>query len=364
MMKLLHVVGARPNYMKVASVMRAVGAHGGFHQVLVHTGQHYDAAMNDVFFADLGLPAPDHYLGVGAGSHAEQTARVMMSIEPVLQAERPDRVVVVGDVNSTIAAALVAKKLEIPVDHVEAGLRSFDRTMPEEINRILTDAICDELFIHSPEARDHLFAEGRPLDHIHAVGNVMVDALDHHLPAARKRKVEERGDYAVLTLHRPANVDDPAMLGRLLEIVGDVARRIPIVFPVHPRTKTKLEAAPIPSGLKLTPPKGYLDFLALLDGAKLVLTDSGGIQEETTALGVPCLTLRENTERPITCQMGTNQLVGHDRHKVAIALERILSGKAPRGQRPPGWDGHAAERIVEVWTGTGSTLKIDQVSAA
>jgi UDP-N-acetylglucosamine 2-epimerase (non-hydrolysing) len=361
-MKLLHVVGARPNYMKVASVMRGVSAHGGFRQVLVHTGQHYDAAMNDVFFADLGLPAPDHYLGVGAGSHAAQTARVMMAIEPVLLQEQPDRVVVVGDVNSTIAAALVATKLGIPVDHVEAGLRSFDRTMPEEVNRILTDAISDELFIHSPEARDHLLAEGRPAEHIHAVGNVMVDALDHHLPAARRRKVDEKRDtYAVLTLHRPANVDDPKMLEALFDLIGDVARRLPVVFPVHPRTQSKLEAARIPGGLKLTPPKGYLDFLALLEGAKLVLTDSGGIQEETTALGVPCLTLRENTERPITCEMGTNQLVGHDRQKVRQALERILAGHLPRGQRPPGWDGRAAERIVRVWA---RSVEIDKTFAA
>jgi UDP-N-acetylglucosamine 2-epimerase (non-hydrolysing) len=350
-MKLLHVVGARPNYMKAASVMRAAAEHGGFRQVLVHTGQHYDAAMNDVFFADLGLPEPNHYLGVGAGSHADQTARVMLAFEPVLQQERPDRVVVVGDVNSTVAAALVASKAGVPVDHVEAGLRSFDRAMPEELNRIVTDQLSELLFIHSPEAHDHLVREGKPVANIHAVGNVMVDALDRHLPAARDRPTGfDRGSYAVLTLHRPSNVDDPAMLKTLLEILGEVARSLPIVFPVHPRTQAKLESAHIPSGLRLTPPKGYLDFLALLDGARLALTDSGGIQEETTALGIPCLTLRENTERPITCSVGTNQLVGRDPQKVRQALARILGGDWPRGERPPGWDGQAGRRIVEVWS--------------
>src|SRR5256885_2147683 len=275
-MKLLHVVGARPNYMKAASVMRAAQEHGGFQQRLVHTGQHYDAAMNDVFFADLGLPEPDHYLGVGAGSHAEQTAKVMLAFEGVVLREKPDRVVVVGDVNSTVAAALVASKLGVPVDHVEAGLRSFDRSMPEELNRIVTDQLSDLLFIHSPEAHDHLVREGRPASSVHAVGNVMVDALDRHLPAARDRATGmERGSYAVLTLHRPSNVDDPAMLKTLLEILGEVARALPIIFPVHPRTQAKLEPAQVPKGLKLTPPKGYLDFLALVDGARLVLTDSG-----------------------------------------------------------------------------------------
>jgi UDP-N-acetylglucosamine 2-epimerase (non-hydrolysing) len=354
-MKLLHVVGARPNYMKAASVMRAVERRGRFMQVLVHTGQHFEAAMNDVFFADLGLPAPSHFLSVGAGSHAEQTARVMLALERVVLDEKPDRVVVVGDVNSTVAAALVAAKLHVPVDHVEAGLRSFDRTMPEELNRIVTDALSDCLFIHSPEARDHLLREGRPARAIHAVGNVMVDALDQHLEAARRRPAlaeagVTRGGYALLTLHRPSNVDDPGTLARLLTAVGEVSQKLPVIFPVHPRTRDKLAAAHLPSGLRPTPPKGYLDFLALLDGAKLVLTDSGGVQEETTALGVPCLTLRENTERPITCQLGTNVLVGRDRAAVRRELARILCGEARRGRRPPQWDGRAAERIVDVWS--------------
>jgi UDP-N-acetylglucosamine 2-epimerase (non-hydrolysing) len=351
-MKLLHVVGARPNYMKAASVMRAADEHGGFRQVLVHTGQHYDAAMNDVFFADLGLPQPDHYLGVGAGSHADQTARVMLAFEPVLREEKPDRVVVVGDVNSTVAAALVAAKMEIPVDHVEAGLRSFDRTMPEELNRIVTDQLSELLFIHSPEAREHLLREGRPADHIHAVGNVMVDALERHLPQARRRRIP-RGRYAVLTLHRPSNVDDPEALATLLAILGEVAEKMPILFPVHPRTQAHLKSAKVPAGLELTPPLGYLDFLALLDGAKLVLTDSGGIQEETTALGVPCLTLRENTERPITCSVGTNQLVGRDAQKVRRAVANILAGDVKPGRRPPNWDGHAGRRIASIWAKMG-----------
>ena len=358
-MKLLHVVGARPNYMKVASVMRAVARDRRFQQVLVHTGQHYDAAMNDVFFADLGLPAPDHYLGVGSGSQAEQTAKVMLGFEQVLMKERPERVVVVGDVNSTVAATLVAVKEGVPVDHVEAGLRSFDRTMPEEINRIVTDSLSSMLFTHSPEAREHLLREGRPGDGIHYVGNVMVDALDLHLAKARTRRaLADEGltprAYAVLTLHRPSNVDDRATLQKLLEILGDVTRELPVIFPVHPRTQARLQAAhddglKIPERLVLTAPKGYLDFLQLLDSAKLVLTDSGGIQEETTALGVPCLTLRENTERPITCQLGSNVLVGRNREQVRAELERVLDGRFSVGQRPPLWDGRAAERIVGVW---------------
>ena len=345
--------------MKVASVMRAAAADPRVDQVLVHTGQNYDAAMNDVFFADLGLPAPNHYLNVGSASQAEQTAKVMLAFEGVLKKERPDRVVVVGDVNSTLAATLVAVKEGVPVDHVEAGLRAFDRRMPEEINRIVTDSIADGLYTHSPEAREHLLREGRDESQIHFVGNVMVDALDAHLAAARGRHALEADGlvpkgYAVLTLHRPSNVDEPATLERLLAILGDVAEQMPVIFPVHPRTHARLEAARkegmrVPAGLKLTPPKGYLDFVQLLDGAKLVLTDSGGVQEETTALGVPCLTLRENTERPITCEVGSNVLVGRDRDKVRRELARVLAGEFPTGKRPPLWGGKAAERIVEVW---------------
>jgi UDP-N-acetylglucosamine 2-epimerase (non-hydrolysing) len=359
-MKLLHVVGARPNYMKVAAVMRAVEQAGRLEQVLVHTGQHYDAAMNDVFFADLGLPEPEHYLGVGSGSQAQQTARVMSSIEPVIEEERPDRVVVVGDVNSTLAATLVAVKMGIPVDHIEAGLRSFDRTMPEELNRIVTDSLADGLYIHSPEARTHLLHEGRPASAIHNVGNVMIDSLDAHIERARgRRALDEEGltakGFALVTLHRPSNVDDPANLRRLLEILGDVASELPVIFPVHPRTQARLEDArkqglDLPARLRLTAPKGYLDFLQLLDAARVVLTDSGGIQEETTALGVPCLTMRENTERPITCMIGSNALVGHDRRKVRESLDAIMAGTFPIGRRPELWDGRAGERIAAIWS--------------
>ena len=361
-MKLLHVVGARPNYMKVAAVMQAVREVGLMSQVLVHTGQHYDAAMNDVFFADLGLPIPDHFLGVGSGTQAVQTARVMSSIEPVLEKERPDRVVVVGDVNSTIAATLVAVKMGIPVDHVEAGLRSFDRTMPEEINRIVTDSIADKLFIHSPEARTHLRREGRADDAIHYVGNVMIDSLDRNIARARERRalagegLEAKG-YALVTLHRPANIDDPQSLRLLMDILGDLAAELPVLFPVHPRTQARLEAEQkqglrIPERVRLTAPKGYLDFLQLMDAAKVVLTDSGGIQEETTALGVPCLTLRHNTERPITCEVGSNLVVGHDRQKIRNAIASVVAGTFPTGHRPEMWDGRAGARIAAIWSGS------------
>jgi UDP-N-acetylglucosamine 2-epimerase (non-hydrolysing) len=371
--KLLHVVGARPNYMKAAAVMQAVARDGGFRQVLVHTGQHYDAAMNDVFFADLGLPAPDHFLGVGSGTHAEQTGKVLINIESVLINERPDRVVVVGDVNSTLAVALAAAKLGIPVDHVEAGLRSFDRAMPEEINRLVTDALADLLFTHSSEANAHLEREGRPASAIRWVGNVMIDALDANLPRARQRWALEDlgledGGYALCTLHRPSNVDEPTSLARLMEILSDVAMALPVIFPVHPRTQARLEGAraeglELPERLRLIPPRGYLDFLQLMDGARLVLTDSGGVQEETTALGVPCLTLRENTERPVTCTVGSNVLCGRDRAKVRRELGRVLDGPRRIGRRPEKWDGHAAERIVEAWSALAAHERLQSGSA-
>jgi len=338
--------------------MRAAARVPNVTQRLVHTGQHYDAAMSDVFFADLGLPAPDHFLGVGSGTQAEQTAKVMLGLEGVLDEERPDRVVVVGDVNSTIAATLVAVKRGVPVDHVEAGLRSFDRSMPEEVNRIVTDALAERLFTHSPDAVAHLIREGRPAESIFPVGNVMVDSLLHYLPRARARAAEVlaqgglvRKGYGLVTLHRPANVDDPAALDELLAILDDASRRLPLLFPVHPRTRARLEShpRPLPSGLRLAPPRGYLDFLALMDAARVVLTDSGGIQEETSALRVPCLTLRDTTERPITCTLGTNVLVGRDRARVAEELARILDGAARVGGEIPQWDGRAAERIAAVW---------------
>jgi UDP-N-acetylglucosamine 2-epimerase (non-hydrolysing) len=351
--KILHVVGARPNFMKVAPILAQLRRRAGVAQVLVHTGQHYDAKMSDVFFQDLGMPDPDVHLGVGSGSHAQQTAKVMTEIEPVLERERPDVVVVAGDVNSTVAVALVAAKLGFPIAHVEAGLRSRDWTMPEEINRVVTDRISDLLFTPSPDGDENLRAEGIEASRVHFVGNVMIDSLRAALPRARESRIHARlelsgRDYALATLHRPANVDDPDALARLLSALGQVAAQIPVVFPIHPRTRARLPAGFDAKDLKLIEPLGYLDFLALTASARLVMTDSGGIQEETTALGVPCLTLRENTERPVTVEVGTNQLVGTDPAKAVAAAREVLAGRGKRGRIPELWDGHAAERVAEV----------------
>lgn len=344
--------------MKVAPVMEALRAAGGSGK-LVHTGQHYDFAMSDVFFTDLGMPRPDIFLGVGSGSHAEQTARVMIGFEQVCAEERPRRVVVAGDVNSTLACALVAAKLQIPCAHIEAGLRSFDMAMPEEINRVLTDRICDLLLTPSPDADANLLREGTPYERIHQVGNVMIDSLLAHLPKARAQEVPRHlgltpGAYAVLTLHRVSNVDDPETLGRLLSGVAAVLERIPVVFPVHPRTRQSLERHPEwqrlqdEPGLHVHPPMGYLDFLGLTSEAKLVLTDSGGLQEETTALGIPCLTLRDNTERPITVEEGTNTLVGSDPDRIVEATDAILRGAGKSGRVPALWDGQTGPRIAQL----------------
>ncbi len=352
-MKILHAVGARPNFMKVAPILAQLRKRAGMTQVLVHTGQHYDAKMSDVFFQDLGMPDPDVHLGVGSGSHAQQTAKVMTEIEPVLEREQPDVVVVAGDVNSTIAVALVAAKLGFPVAHVEAGLRSRDWRMPEEINRVLTDRLSDLLFTPSRDGDENLRAEGIEPSRVHFVGNVMIDSLRAALPRARESRIHARlelsgREYALATLHRPANVDDPEALSRLLSALGQVAARIPVVFPIHPRTRARLPAGFEAKNLKLVEPLGYLDFLALTASARLVMTDSGGIQEETTALGVPCLTLRENTERPVTVEVGTNQLVGTDPAKAVAAACEVLAGRAKKGRIPELWDGHAAERVAEV----------------
>jgi UDP-N-acetylglucosamine 2-epimerase (non-hydrolysing) len=356
MKKIIHVVGARPNYMKIAPLMEAIGRQTGFAQVLVNTGQHYDENMAGSFFGELALPRPDRDLGVGSGTHAQQTARVMTGFEEVCLEERPDLVVVVGDVNSTMAAAIVSAKLMIPIAHVEAGLRSFDRSMPEEVNRIVTDRLADILLTPSSDGNEHLAAEGVPANRVHLVGNIMIDTLMRHLPVARLDRlrdrvaVEERA-YAVMTLHRPSNVDDPATLAGILGVVREISRELPVVFPVHPRTRTRLEAlgatAACP-GLQLTEPLGYIDFLSLTAHARIILTDSGGLQEESTALGVACLTLRENTERPVTITHGTNRLVG-------VGPEAIMSGfraamsfvGEPR--RPPLWDGQTAGRIVPIF---------------
>jgi UDP-N-acetylglucosamine 2-epimerase (non-hydrolysing) len=351
--KIVHVVGARPNFMKVAPILAQLRKHSGLQQVLVHTGQHYDVKMSDVFFRDLGMPDPDVHLGVGSGSHAQQTARVMLEIEPVLAREKPDVVVVAGDVNSTLAVALVAAKMGFAVAHVEAGLRSRDWAMPEEINRVLADRLSDLLFTPSRDANENLRAEGIGASRVHFVGNVMIDSLQAALPRARESRIHERLElsrkgYALATLHRPANVDDPAALSRHLSALAEVAAQVPVVFPIHPRTRTRLPAGFKAPGLKLVEPLGYLDFLALTADARLVMTDSGGLQEETTALGVPCLTMRENTERPVTIDVGTNQLVGSDPAKALAAARVVLAGRAKQGRIPELWDGRAAERAAEI----------------
>lgn len=358
-MRIVHVVGARPNFMKIAPVMKAIAAAGFAEQRLVHTGQHYDASMSDVFFTDLGLPRPDIFLGVGSGSHAEQTAKVLIGFEKVCLDEKPDLVVVAGDVNSTLAAALVSAKLLIPVAHVEAGLRSWDMTMPEEVNRILVDRISDLLLTPSPDGDENLLREGLPKERIHLVGNVMIDSLLSHLAHARGLRVPEQmgltpGNYAVLTLHRASNVDDRDVLDGLLGAVERIQQHLPLVFPIHPRTRKQIEAfgygdrVKAMSGVKLCDPLGYLEFLGLTSQAKLVLTDSGGLQEETTALGIPCLTLRENTERPITVTEGTNTVVGTDRETIIREAEKALTGAGKAGRTPKLWDGKAGERIAEV----------------
>jgi UDP-N-acetylglucosamine 2-epimerase (non-hydrolysing) len=356
--KIAVVVGARPNFVKVAPILAEMRLRPSLHPVLIHTGQHYDANMSGTFFSDLGIPAPDVNLGVRSDSNPIQTAEVMLRLVPVLDADRPDLVVVVGDVNSTVAGALCAVKMGIPVAHVEAGLRSFDRTMPEEINRLLTDSISDYCFTTEPSANENLAREGVPADRIHHVGNVMIDTLFRFREAASASRILdtlhlESCGYAVLTLHRPSNVDDPATLGRTLEAIGSVERDIPVVFPVHPRTRGRLPLAAQPSarGLRLIEPLPYLDFVQLMANAACVLTDSGGIQEETTALGVPCLTLRTTTERPITVTSGTNRIVGVDRDGIDTAWKEIRGGAWPSGRLPPLWDGKAAERIVAVLLG-------------
>jgi UDP-N-acetylglucosamine 2-epimerase (non-hydrolysing) len=349
-MHILHVVGARPNFMKAAPVMRALRVQVKVKQTLVHTGQHYDTSMSDVFFSQLEIPAPDVNLGVGSGSHAQQTADIMSRFEPVVQETRPDVVLVYGDVNSTVAAALVCSKLLIPVGHVEAGLRSFDRTMPEEINRLLTDQIADLLFTPSEDGDANLQREGISRDKIHRVGNVMIDSLVRLLPIAAQCRLDGLPDrYALVTLHRPSNVDDQDVLRRILGSLLEVNEQLGIVFPVHPRTRQRIAEFGINvAHLHLLDPQPYIEFLALQRRAAVVITDSGGIQEETTYLGVPCLTLRNSTERPVTVTLGTNILVGQDGMKLRAELSKILAGKRKLGAVPPLWDGHASERIAEI----------------
>jgi UDP-N-acetylglucosamine 2-epimerase (non-hydrolysing) len=366
-MKILCVVGARPNFIKAAPVIEALRKRTGISVLLIHTGQHYDKTMSELFFDELGLPRPDRDLQVGSGSHGEQTGHIMLRFEPVLIQERPDLVMVFGDVNSTVAASLCAAKLQIPVAHVEAGLRSFDRTMPEELNRIVTDHLSDYLFTTEASARKNLLKEGIPDDKIFFVGNVMVDTLLKHRDRARGLNYAGQlgltsHDYGLLTLHRPSNVDDARTLASILNAVWELSQELPIVFPCHPRTREQLkqpgmlQALPWRTGrderentrVIITEPLGYLEFLSLMDGARLVLTDSGGIQEETTVLGVPCLTLRDTTERPVTVEQGTNIIVGNSPDRLLAASEKVLSGKGHEGRIPELWDGHAADRIAEI----------------
>jgi len=349
-MHILHVVGARPNFMKAAPVLHALRRRPGVRQTLVHTGQHYDRNLSDVFFSQLEIPVPDVNLGVGSGTHARQTADVMSGIEPVLVERKPDMVLVYGDVNSTVAAALVCSKLLIPVAHVEAGLRSFDRTMPEEVNRIVTDQLADVLFTPSEDGDKNLLLEGVAPEKIHRVGNVMIDSLVRLLPAAIQCPMNGLPDrFALVTLHRPSNVDDSETLKSILESLLTVNEQLDVVFPVHPRTRTRIAQFGIGiDKLHLLEPVPYIEFLALQRRAMVVITDSGGIQEETTYLQVPCLTVRSNTERPITVTMGTNILVGQDSRKLAFELSAILEGRAKRGSVPPLWDGKAGDRIADV----------------
>lgn len=361
-MKILNIVGARPNFMKMAPIIEAMNKFPGeIEQLLVHTGQHYDEKMYQSFFDDLGIPKPDIDLGVGSGSHAVQTAKIMVEFEKVCLQEKPDLVIVVGDVNSTMACTITAKKLGIKVAHVEAGLRSRDMDMPEEINRLCTDVLCDYLFTTDHFANENLRAEGVAEEKIVFVGNVMIDTLMKHREMAGDLDVTEKlglepGKYAMLTMHRPSNVDDQAILEGILGALRKIGEALPVVFPIHPRTRKMVEEFGLGSyfneggearGIWLTEPLGYLDFLHLNMHAKMVLTDSGGIQEETTVLGVPCITMRHNTERPVTCEEGTNVIVGNDPEKILAAAGGILNGRLSEGKVPEKWDGQAAGRIVE-----------------
>ena len=381
--KWILVAAARPNFMKIAPLIRAIHAYNEIigceiHPFLVHTGQHYDVNMSDFFFKDLGIPEPDVHLGIGSGNHGEQTGKVLIEFEKILVSQRPELVIVVGDVNSTVAASLAAVKLHIPVAHVEAGLRSFDRRMPEEINRIVTDAVSDFLFTPSSDGDENLLKEGVPAEKIFLVGDIMVDSLLFNLKQAEKTDILERlglrrksstdhrqliSDYSLLTLHRPGNVDNKERLSRILGALAKVSSKIPILFPAHPRTRKMIDKFNLHSyfvelaedklpttnnGIYLVNPFGYLDFLNLMAHAKVVLTDSGGIQEETTVLDIPCITLRDTTERPITLSEGTNVLVKDDPKRIVEEVEKALAGERHKGRCPAIWDGHTAERIVKI----------------
>ncbi|CUI08237.1 UDP-N-acetylglucosamine 2-epimerase (non-hydrolyzing) [Massilia sp. P8910] len=359
------VAGARPNFMKIAPIVRALQSQATLTFKIIHTGQHYDREMNDVFFEELGIPQPDIFMGAGGGSHAQQTAKIMVAFEELCVAERPAAVLVVGDVNSTLACSISAKKLNIPVAHVEAGLRSGDMTMPEEINRLVTDSITDWFFVTEPSAVSHLQREGKPDSAIHYVGHVMVDnvlyqadKLTHTDTSAyetspfKAARTANGGRYGVVTLHRPSNVDDAAMMSRIGGALKEIAADLPLIFPVHPRTRANLASFGIDLGpnVTLVGPQAYMAFLNLWKDAAVVLTDSGGLQEETTALGVPCITIRDNTERPVTVDEGSNVLVGTDPVRIVAEARKVLHGEGKQGRRPHLWDGKAAERIVAILT--------------
>ncbi len=358
-MRIVNVVGARPNFMKIAPIYEEMRTVPGISPYLLHTGQHYDHAMSELFFKNLGLPVPDRYLGVGSGGHGAQTGRIMIAFEEAMREFQPDMVLVVGDVNSTIACGLVAVKMGVKLAHVEAGLRSFDRSMPEEINRVLTDQISDYLFTTEASARDNLLREGISADKIHFVGNVMIDTLLRQRNHAAKQPVlAELGlaarTYALVTLHRPSNVDDRVVFTGIIDALGTLSNRLPVLFPVHPRTRQRLTEFELEDdvknhpNLRLIASLGYLDFLKCMDNARFVITDSGGIQEETTVLGVPCVTARDNTERPVTVSEGTNVVVGRDARRLLDASLRILGGETKVGRCPELWDGRAASRIVRI----------------
>ncbi|SDH13187.1 non-hydrolyzing UDP-N-acetylglucosamine 2-epimerase [Nitrosomonas sp. Nm132] len=361
--KIYLVAGARPNFMKIAPIVRALQKSGDLVYRIVHTGQHYDREMNDVFFEELGIPEPDIFMAAGGGSHSQQTAKIMLAFEEYCQAEPPDAIVVVGDVNSTLACSIVAKKLHIPVAHVEAGLRSGDIKMPEEINRLVTDSISDWFFVTEPSGMMHLRREGKPDEAIYHVGHVMVDNLLYQINKLTQTEMEasetskfkevhaaQARRYGVITLHRPSNVDDVEVLSNISKALKEISTELPLIFPVHPRTRDNLKKFDIDLGrhITLVGPQAYMPFLDLWKDAAVVLTDSGGLQEETTALGVPCITIRENTERPITVEEGTNTLVGTDPARIIAEVGKILRGEGKQGRRPHLWDGRAAERIVEV----------------
>ncbi len=361
MIRILNVVGARPNFMKVAPIQRLMAVDSNnFDPILIHTGQHYDERMSQFFFNDLGLPEPDVFLGVGSGSHAEQTARIMIEFEKVCLQYKPDLVLVVGDVNSTAACSLVAGKLWIPVAHVEAGLRSFDRKMPEELNRLVTDALSDFLFVTESSGEENLRREGIDDSKIYMVGNCMIDSLAGFLEKAEQSAIMQQlgirdGEFVLVTLHRPSNVDEPEPFQRIFSALAEIQKHLPVIFPIHPRTRKNIAGFGLENDVKnlknlhLTEPLGYLDFIKLQRHCKFVLTDSGGLQEESTWMGIPCLTVRENTERPVTVTLGTNEIVGTDSAKIIDAANRILSGNWKKGEIPPLWDGHAAERIVKIF---------------